>query len=339
MGTKRTAPPRPGMYDVARVAGVSHQTVSRVINSHPNVSAPTRERVLKAIADLGYRRNTAARALVRRRSETIGVVTMGTTLFGPTSALLSVEIAARSAGYFVSLASLARADQAEAEATFEHFLAQAVEAVVVIAPNAAVMDAVRAFRSAVPMVLLAAAPKSAAFSSVSVNQRLGAQLAVRHLVEVGHTDIAHLAGPKDFFDGLVRAQGWREELRTHGLKPGAFAMGDWSAHSGYQVGKRMIARRVPGAFFAGNDLMALGLVRALTEAGYAVPGDVSVVGFDDLEGSEFFTPPLTTVRQDFTYLGEQCIAILRQLLDGMPVPAWTPIPPELIVRASTRKPR
>lgn len=325
------------MHDVARLAGVSHQTVSRVLNAHPNVSNGTKERVLQAIAELGYRRNTAARALVTRRSETIGVVTMGTTLFGPTSTFLSVEAAAREAGYFVSVASLTRMDQAALSSTFEHFMNQAVEGVVVIAPHLAVVPAVATLKPTMPLVLVADAPVNKAFTSVSVDQALGARLAVRHLVELGHRDIAHIAGPQDFFDGVIRVDGWRQELRTHGLTPGALMVGDWSADSGYALGRARIAEGAPDAFFVGNDLMALGLIRALTDAGLTVPGDVSVVGFDDIDGSNYFTPALTTVRQDFVSVGKECIAALLAELNGEPVGPPTPVAPQLIVRASTAR--
>ncbi len=326
----------PGMHDVARRAGVSHQTVSRVLNGHPNVSATTRDRVLQAIAELGYRRNTAARALVTRRSETIGVVAMGTTLFGPASTSLSVEAAAREAGYYVSVASLKPGDADAMRPTFEHFMNQAVEGVVVIAPHIGVAKAVQELAAMMPLVLAADAPKNPAFAVVSVNQRLGARQAVGHLADLGHTDIAHLAGPPEFFDAIARVRGWRQELRRRGLTPGALAYGDWSADSGYDVGRKMLADRVPHAFFVGNDLMALGLIRALTEAGLSVPDDVSVVGFDDIDGSSYFLPPLTTVRQDFSRLGELCIAALFALLDGGSAPVTTPVPTELRVRQSTR---
>ena len=328
-------PRLPGMHDVARLAGVSHMTVSRVVNDHPSVSLDVRVRVLKAIADLGYRRNSAARALVTRRSSTIGVVTMTTTLFGPTSTLLSVEAAAREAGFFVSLASAAVADEAHLVPTFEHFVDQAVEGIVVIAPAFAVAAAAQTFAPRMPLVMVADVPRASELHSVAVDQRLGARLAVRHLVGLGHVDIAHIAGPSDFFDGRARVQGWRQELRAHGLQPGFLARGDWSAESGYRCGKQILKTGVPDAVFAGNDLMALGTVRALTDAGLSVPDDVSVVGFDDIDGADFFQPPLTTVRQDFAGLGQRCILAMVELIKGAEVARRSPIPPTLIVRGST----
>jgi len=326
----------PGMQDVARLAGVSHQTVSRVLNFHPNVRPATKERVLEAIATLGYRRNTAARALVTRHSETIGLVTLNTALFGPTSTLLSVEAAARQAGFFVSVASLSIADAAQITPALEHFMSQAVEGVVVIAPQISVARAAEVFGAKVPVVLVAAdVPKSAAYQSVSVDQHGGARMAVRHLIDLGHRDIAHLAGPIEFYDGRSRIRGWRQEMKEAGLPVREPLIGDWSPESGYELGRELIRSGLPDAVFAANDLMALGLMQALGEAGASVPHDVSIVGFDDIEGSAFFRPPLTTVRQDFTALGRLCMAILTAALDGNQSVGTEQIAPQLVMRTST----
>jgi DNA-binding LacI/PurR family transcriptional regulator len=326
----------PGMQDVARLAGVSHQTVSRVLNAHPNVRPETKTRVLQAISELGYRRNTAARALVTRRSETIGVVTINTALFGPTSTLLSVEAAARQAGYFVSVASLSIADAAHMTRTLEHFMAQAVEGVVVIAPQVSVAKAAELIGAVVPVVLVASdVPKSAGYQSVSVDQQGGARLAVGHLIDLGHRDIAHLAGPIEFYDGRARVRGWRHEMKVAGLPVREPLVGDWSPDSGYELGRQLIKRGVPDAVFAANDQMALGLMQALGEAGLSVPEDLSIVGFDDIEGSAFFRPPLSTVRQDFAGLGRLCMTTMIAALEGRPAAKAVPIPAQLVVRAST----
>jgi len=326
----------PGMQDVARLAGVSHQTVSRVLNFHPNVRPETKERVLQAISTLGYRRNTAARALVTRRSETIGLVTVNTALFGPTSTLLSVEAAARRAGYFVSVASLPAADAAHITPTLEHFMAQAVEGVVVIAPQISVAKAATVFGASVPVVLVAAdVPQSPSYQSVSVDQYGGARMAVRHLIDLGHREIAHLAGPTEFYDGRARVRGWRQEMKSAGLGVREPLIGDWSPGSGYQLGQQLIRQGLPDAVFAANDLMALGLLQALSEVGIRVPQDISIVGFDDIEGSAFFRPPLTTVRQDFSALGGLCMDALTAAIAGEPTAGNAAIAPQLLVRAST----
>ena len=330
----------PGMVDVARLAGVSHQTVSRVLNDHPRVAAATRERVQLAIAELGYRRNSAARALVSGRSGTVGVVTPSSALFGPVSTLLAIEEAARAAGLYISLASLRVSDAASMKAALDHFLDQAVEAIVVIAPQAEVATAAEAIATRVPVVMVAAdhAGPGGLFHSASVDQEAGARLAVRHLLDLGHASVAHLAGPLDWFDGAARVRGWKAELRSAGLRVGRPAIGDWSAERGYQVGLELIRSDPPSAIFVANDLMALGLIRALHDAGIRVPQDMSVAGFDDVDGADNFLPPLTTVRQNFAALGRQCVDLLLAALGGTPHDA-PPIAPELIVRQSTAPPR
>ncbi len=332
----------PGMVDVAKLAGVSHQTVSRVLNDHPRVAADTRERVQRAIAELGYRRNSAARALVSGRSGTVGVVTPSSALFGPVSTLLAIEEAARSAGLFISLASLRVSDAASMKLALDHFMDQAVEAIVVIAPQTEVARAAEAIATRVPVVMVAAdadhGDPGGLFHATSVDQEAGARLAVRHLLDLGHPSVAHLAGPLDWFDGAARVRGWKSELRAAGRRVGRPAIGDWSAERGHQVGLELIRQGLPSAIFVANDLMSLGLLRALHDGGIRVPQDISVVGFDDIDGADNFLPPLTTVRQNFAALGRQCVDLLLAALGGTPHDA-PPIAPELIVRQSTAPPR
>ena len=327
----------PGMYDVARRAGVSHQTVSRVINGQPNVSEATRARVLEAISDLGYRRNTAARTLVTSRSGTIGVALLGSALFGPASTLLSVETAARRAGYFVSMVSLRDIEVGSIAASFEHFMDQAVEGIVVIAPQATVMDAARDVAGQVPLVVIASdLPQRPGLHRLSVDQYAGARMAVSHLADLRHRTIAHLAGPDDWLDARARLRGWRAELSHRQLPAPEVLRGDWSAESGYHVGRQLLDGQLPHAVFAANDHMGLGLIRALTEGGVAVPEDISVVGFDDVDGAAYFNPPLTTIRQDFESLGQRCIDLLIRAIATQHPPDPQPIIPKIIIRGSTR---
>lgn len=333
----------PAMGDVAALAGVSHQTVSRVLNDHPSVRPETRDRVLAAIAELGYRRNPAARALVTRRTGTIGVVTSGSALFGPTSTLIAVGDAARDAGYFVSVATVARWEGDALERALEHFMAQGVEGVVVVAAHDDAVAAVERFASPVPVVMVGPKDRSGLLT-VAVDQYAGARLAVRHLVDLGHREVAHLHGPLDWLDARERVQGWRDELEQAGLTPGALITGDWSADRGYAVGRELVAaagtRRggLPTAVFAANDQLALGLLHAFAEAGVRVPGEVSVVGFDDVDGSAHFAPPLTTVRQEFRSLGTTCLGLLLAAIGGE-VPEPVLVAPHLVTRSSSGAPR
>ena len=324
------------MYDVARLAGVSHQTVSRVINSHPSVREDTRRRVQAAISELGYRRNVAARTLVTRRSNTIGVITSVSNFWGPSSTLIAVERAARDAGMYVSVAGLRSIEPAGVGEVLAHFVDQGVEGIVVIAPEAAMAHMAEPFITEVPVVMVAAGAEPAANVQITaVDQELGARLATRHLVELGHTTIGHIAGPEPWFDATARLRGWRRELAAAHLPPGPLATGDWTAASGFRIGQRLLKRdRVPSALFIANDLMALGFIRAMHEAKVAVPEQVSVVGFDDMPGADHFIPRLTTVRQDLETLGQRCIDILLAALNQTACDVG-PIEPTFVLREST----
>jgi DNA-binding LacI/PurR family transcriptional regulator len=328
------------MHDVARVAKVSHQTVSRVLNDHPHVRPATKERVQRAIVELGYRRNAAARSLVTRRSGVIGLLTPRTDLYGPTSSMLAVEAAVRDVGYFVSLASVADTSVAALTAAVEHFKDQAAEAVVLIAPERAWLTAGHIVAADIPVVTMCADFRAARPSLVTValDNRAGARLVMEHLLGLGHRDIAFIEGPAASPEAAARLRSWRAELQRAGLPAARSYHGDWSSASGYAAGCRIVADGVPSAVFSANDQMALGALRALSEAGVKVPEDVSVAGFDDLPDSAYFTPALTTVRQDFASIAARCVEVLDRLLRGEPVHSVR-IRPELIVRSSTAPPR
>ena len=329
----------PGIHDVARVAQVSHQTVSRVLNGHPHVRQATRERIQQAIAELGYRRNTAARSLVTRRSGVIGVLTPRTHLYGPTSSLIAVEVAAREAGYFVSLASVADASAAALDAAVEHFKDQAVEAVVLIAPERNWLTVARVVSHDMPVVTMCAdfRPARPSLVSVAMDNRVGASIVTRHLLDLGHRHIAFVAGPEESPEAMARLRSWRHEMDSAGLDVSRVFQGDWSSASGHEAGRRIIGDGVATAVFAANDQMALGVLAALGAAGIDVPGEVSVAGFDDLPDASYFTPGLTTVRQDFAALAERCVSVLERILRKESASSVR-IRPELVVRASTASP-
>ena len=327
------------MYDVARSAGVSHQTVSRVLNGSTQVRPETRARVLAVIAELGYRPNRAARALVTRRSGTIGVVTTRSALFGPTSVLLSVEAAAREEGYYVSLVTLARASEDEMRSALEHFLDQSVEGLIVIGASARFVDAALSAGGRVPTVVVSALEGSPAGVYVAtVDHYAGAVMAVTYLLELGHRSIAHVRGAADSLDGAARVRGWRDTVRAAGLPEQPLVDGDWSAASGYRAALELIDDGLPSAVFAGNDEMALGMLRAFAERGVRVPKEVSLVGFDDIAGAALFAPPLTTVRQEFDELGRNCLAMLVAAIDGGDPVSPALVQPTLLVRSSAAPP-
>lgn len=327
----------PGMLDVARLAGVSHQTVSRVLNGHPSVRPETRVRVESAIRELGYRRNSAARALATRRSSTVGLLTATSNRSGPVSTLVAVEQASRAAGLWVSVASLSVYDPESVRSALDHFLDQGVDGIIVIAPVEEAVAVASAVAVDVPMVIVAPRVDAASRAlAVAVDQRRGARLVVRHLAGLGHTRIAHVAGPVGWLDAIEREGGWREELAALGLTALPVVRGDWTAASGYETARSLDPSAT--AVFASNDQMALGLVRALVEQGRRVPDDVSVAGFDDIETAGFALPPLTTVRQDFAELGLAAVRTLVGRIRGEPSPPATLVQPALQVRASTGPP-
>lgn len=331
-----TAPGRtPVMADVAARAGVSYQTVSRVINHHPSVRAETRERVERAISELGYRPNPAARTLVTRQSRTIGVVSASTSYYGPARTLLGLEGAARAAGYSVSVAILSATDRSSMREAVEHLRRQSVDGVVVIAPDDAAAEAVRTLDAAVPLVRVESGEEGSS-PDVSIDQERGARMATRHLLDLGHATVHHVTGPLDWLEARARVAGWRAELRGAGAAVPELERGDWTPASGYRAGLRLAASPEVTAVFVSNDQMAIGLLRALAEAGRSVPGDVSVVGFDDVPEAGYLTPPLTTLRQDFDDLGRRCLAELLARLAGDST-HQRPVAPALVVRASTAR--
>jgi DNA-binding LacI/PurR family transcriptional regulator len=324
----------PAMSDVAALAGVSHQTVSRVLNDHPSVRPETRDRVNEAIVRLGYRRNSAARALVTRRTGALGIVTPATALYGPTSTLVGLEEAARLIGWYVSVATIRTFDAEALHGAVEHFLGQGVDGIAVIAPTTEVAQAIATIALPVPVVLISSAsdlPADGYLHAVGVDQRHGARLATQHLLDQGHTAVVHVAGPQDWFDAQDRLAGWREVSGPDAPEP---AEAGWDAADGYALGRRMIREGLPSAIFAANDQLALGLLHAFWEHGVRVPDDVAVVGFDDEVGAAHYTPPLTTVRQDFGALGRAAVASLQAAFAGEPI-IDRRIPAELVVRASS----
>jgi DNA-binding LacI/PurR family transcriptional regulator len=326
------------MADVARLAGVSHQTVSRVLNDHPNVRPLTKERVLDAIRELAYRPNAAARTLVTRRTHTLGVISFDTMLWGPASMLYNFERAAHDA-YFVSVASLPALDRRSMLDAVERFIGQGIEGIIVIATQDTAVNALAHVPEEVPLVAVGCGTR-AAVTSVAIDNAAGAATATRYLLSLGHRTVYHVAGQASCLDAQERIDGWRQALREAGVPEPAVLGGDWSSASGYEMGCRLAANPDVTAIFCGNDPMALGVMRALAERGLRVPDDVSIVGFDDVPEAGYYLPPLTTVRQDFGEVGRQALSALVDRMSGaIPAGPRIRVAPELIVRASAAGPR
>jgi DNA-binding LacI/PurR family transcriptional regulator len=326
------------MADVAQLAGVSHQTVSRVLNDHPNVRPDTREKVLEAIRQLAYRPNAAARALVTRRTHTLGVISIDSTLYGPAMMLDGIERAAQR-GYFVLIASLPALDRRSMMETVDRFLGHAVEGIIVIAPQTSAVAALSHVPPEMPLVAVGCGTR-APLTSVAVDNAAGARTATRYLLDLGHETVYHVAGPSSWLDARERTDGWRAALREAGAPEPEVISGDWSARSGYETGQKLARMTEVTAVFCSNDTIALGLIRALSEAGRRVPGDVSVIGFDDIPESSYFLPPLTTVRQHFGELGRRALDALVGLIHGRDQSGSAePVAPQLVIRSSTGPPR
>jgi DNA-binding LacI/PurR family transcriptional regulator len=334
------------MADVAQRAGVSHQTVSRVLSDHPNVRDTTRDAVLRAIEELGYRRNSSARALVTRRTLTLGVVACNPTLFGPASMLFGLEEAARDEGFMVSAVTLRRYSAKALSDAIDHLSDWGVEGIVVIVPHSAAVAALAELRLPFPVVTVEGG-HSLPIPGVSVDQDLGARLVTGHLLGAGHRTVWHVAGPSDWLEAEARERGWRDTLEEAGVEVPPPLVGDWTPLSGYRAGQELAGRVAASAarrrsadvtaVFVANDQMALGVMRAFREAGLSVPGQVAIAGFDDIPEAEFFAPPLTTVRQDFAAVGQASIRLLVSRLEssGLPDDERVVIEPRLIVRSST----
>ncbi|BCY09281.1 LacI family DNA-binding transcriptional regulator [Actinoplanes sp. L3-i22] len=331
---------RPGGTDVARLAGVSQKTVSRVFNDEPNVSAETRDRVLAAAQRLGYRPNGAARALLTGRHHRLGVVSLGTSHFGPSSLLVALEREARGSNYALSIANSFEEDPSGLAEAVDNLLAQGVDAVILSEP---VDDGGDPLSVDVPVLALGAAPVVHAPIVLSVHAAEGgaaAAAATGHLLGLGHRTVHHIAGPHRWWAARERRQHWQDTLTAAGRDVPEAIEGDWTASRGYEIGARLA--RDPGvtAIFAANDEMAIGAIHALHEAGRSVPGDVSVVGFDDIPLAAHVWPPLTTVSSDNAELAR---VGLTYLIDFLNSPDSPPAPPpehehRLVIRNSTARP-
>jgi DNA-binding LacI/PurR family transcriptional regulator len=327
----------PNIRDVAALAGVSYQTVSRVLNDSPSIRESTRQRVLDVIERVGYRPNQAARALVTSRTRTIGVLSSQTAHYGPTTSMNAIEQAAREAGYRLSVTHTTSGAYSSIKTAIDYLLGQSVEALVVIAPQVRVFDALMELSISVPLVTLASSGRDRGHG-VSVDQVAGARAATKHLIDLGHTEITHLSGPRDWIEADERMRGFLIEINNADLRTRAPVLGDWSAHFGYYAGLELLRVRDFTAVFAGNDQMALGFTHACRDMGLDVPGDISVVGFDDIPEAAHFSPPLTTVRQDFAEIGRRAVAALLAELGGGEHHSEDLIPPQLVVRSSTARP-
>jgi DNA-binding LacI/PurR family transcriptional regulator len=327
---------RPGSTDVARLAGVSQKTVSRVLNGEPYVKEEVRLRVQAAMRELGYRRNNAARALNSGRTQRIGVVCLGTALFGPSTQLVAIERTLRSTGYSLSIVNTLEGDTVAG--AIEHLLEQGVDGIILSEPIDEGDD--QPIELDIPVLSFGQFPGLSARPMLSTggDNTSAGRLATEHLLELGHQTVWHVAGPQRWWAARERLEGWRQALAAAGAPEPPVLEGDWLPASGYDAGRKLAANDEVTAIFVANDDMAIGVLRALAEAGRSVPGEVSVVGFDDIPSAEFLTPPLTTIPQDFDVHVARGIANLVTEIEsptGDRSPAPEPPPLRLVIRHST----
>ncbi|MET7695003.1 LacI family DNA-binding transcriptional regulator [Streptomyces sp. NPDC005483] len=329
----------PRSEDVARLAGVSRKTVSRVLNNEPYVSDESRRRVLAAAEELGYRLNNAARALASGRTRSIGVVALATAGYGTASLLVGIEQAVRDAGYALRVVNTPDGDPRSIAGALESLLDQGVDGIVVSVP---IVEGEVPLGVDVPVLFVGAPPafSAARTLTVGVGAHELARAATDHLLDLGHTTVHHLAGPRRWYATKDRIEGWRAALAARGAHEPPVLNGDWSAASGYAAGLALASDRSVTAVFAAGDEMAIGLIHGLRESGRRVPEDVSVVGFDGNPVFAYVSPPLTTVRQPFEAASSEGIRLLLHAMEkpDTELPPANDPPVELVVRGSTAPP-
>ncbi|HRY44904.1 MAG TPA: LacI family DNA-binding transcriptional regulator [Thermoanaerobaculia bacterium] len=327
-----------GIREVARAAGVSVATVSRVVNGTAVVRDETKRRVEAEIARLRYAPNAAARSLITNRTSTVGVVLPD--IWGEyfSEVIRGIDLAARQAGYHV-LVSSSHSDAAETREVLRAMNGR-VDGVVVMAPHASPQALASSFPPALPAVFLNSAPGGAGAPSLSVDNRGGARAMVAHLLALGHRRLAFLNGPASNRDAAERRRGAHDALRAAGLatEPVLEIPGDFTEESGRVAGEEVLRRSPrPTALFAANDSMAIGALYALRRARASIPADVAVAGFDDVPIARFASPPLSTVRHDIRSLGARALARLVAEIEGRGdgLPDREVLPFHLVLRYST----
>lgn len=338
MATPSGAKKAASIDDVARLAGVSPQTVSRVSRGSDKVRESTKAKVLAAMQQLGYAPNHAARALRSGSLQLIGVLTQHVERTGEAYTTSGVLDAARALGYAVILYQVEHPEADEVHDALMHLSRQPIDGLVIVQSGMATYE-----HLSLPPNLAVASSDSALvgyYPSASADQVQGVRDAVQHLLDIGHKTVHHVAGPTDSQSAAVRLATWRRCLEEAGIHPPQPIPGGWGPHDGYEAGVKLAKDPEVTAVFCANDEVALGLIRAMHEAGRRVPDDVSVVGFDGLPLGEYAFPPLTTVRQDFNLAGRTMVNLVAEQLNGGPRDGsrHVVIPTELVVRGSTAPP-
>ena len=328
---------KPNIYDVAKLAGVSHQTVSRVINKAEYIKDDTRTKVQSAMEELGYVPNAAARALVTSKSKIVGILVSDIVYHGPAGMMHAMEKEARRGGFFAISASVDPLDGKSIAQGIEHLRRLGIEGLVVITPQSDSVQAVERLVTDIPVVFIDS-PNNSKELSAELDNFSGAKRATEHLISLGHKQIVHVAGPTGWFDSAPRVAGYEAAMESAQLQPKVIP-GDWTVPTGYEIGRNLdIEADKVTAIFAANDHLALGLMRALRQRGYSIPQRVSIIGFDDVPEAAYYEPPLTTMRPDFAELGRVAMEMMLGHINREETLRADTLVPELIIRESTASP-
>lgn len=341
---------RATIKEVAFQAGVSTQTVSRVINERPDVSPVTRERVQSVIDRMGYQPSALARSLIRQRSFTLGVVTAGLKYTGPSRTLSGITGAAEEAGYALLLKELPRFDTIHIAPIFQEFISRHVDGIIWAVPEIGnnrhwihnpLVDI------EIPVVYLTMKPQDD-ISVVAIDNYAGGRMAMAHLIEQGYQHIGHITGPLDWWEARQRLAAWKDALSEVGreYQDTYWVEGNWSSTSGAQAVERLLEQYPQmDAIFVANDQMALSVLQTGCRNGLRIPDDLGVVGFDNIPESAFFWPPLTTVQQDQYHVGKVAVEEIIQIIEtgrqgADPIePKSILLTPNLVVRQSSVRPK
>ena len=337
---------RPTIKQVAKAAGVSTQTVSRVINDRPDVAPETRERIQTAINELGYQPSALARSLIRQRSHTLGVVTAGLKYIGPSRTLSGIAIAAEEAGYALLLKELPSFDANNVEPIFQALLSRHVDGIIwavsEVGGNRSWVHQPPAGLD-IPIVYLTMEAQEK-ISVVSIDNYEGGRMAMSHLLDQGYRNIGHISGPLDWWESRQRKKAWQDALKEASLeaRDEHWTEGNWSSASGVQAAEKLFEQYPEmDSIFVANDQMALGVLQIADERGIRIPEDIGIVGFDNIPESAYFLPPLTTVQQDQYHVAQVAVQeVIKTIESGwheleLVEPRTIMLPPTLIVRQSS----
>jgi DNA-binding LacI/PurR family transcriptional regulator len=326
------------IYDVAKLAGVSHQTVSRVMNDHGSIRPETRARVEAAAKELNYRPSMAARALVTNRNSILGFLVADSVLYGPAGMLNAMEKQARLANYYALTVAIDNNSPESWAEGIEHLRRIGIEGLVCIAIKKEALElATKSYRN-IPIVAIDTEEVEGA-TTIGIDNHFGAVEATKHLIELGHKNILHMSGPKDSIEAQARLAGYQETMLKNDLQP-VILQGDWSSATGLRLGVDLnLTQSKITAVFSANDQMALGLFKAMRLKGVSIPEDLSVIGFDDVPEAPYFSPPITTMLQDFNRLGEAAMELLIFKLAGLKPAKYQALKPQMVLRESTAPPQ